>query len=254
MTIFRIKLNQNFTVISNAVVISKDLSLKAKGLYAYMISRPDDWDFSMAGLESCLKEGREAVRGALVELINNGIAKREKIRQEDGTFSWEITVFQDPSISQPSTGQPSTGLPSTVNKQQLNTDNQVMNTNKKTNTKKDFQYQRFKEFWDIFPKQRRGSEDNAIRAYKKAVTIKGATEEEIINGARKYAVSQEVRDLFAKGAASWLNDDRWKVDYSAKPCLGSQNKATGKKPDYMDTIGDGIRFALQSEENNIVHK
>lgn len=72
---------------------------------------------------------------------------------------------------------------------------------------------RFEEWWDLFPRQRRGSRQKAEEAYLKA--LKRATEQEIHDGTRRYAGSREVRDGYAKGAAAWLNDDRWTSDYSS---------------------------------------
>lgn len=71
---------------------------------------------------------------------------------------------------------------------------------------------RFEEWWNIFPKQRIGSKQKALAAYEKA--LRRATEEEIHDGTKRYAASREVRAGYAKGAAAWLNDDRWTSDYS----------------------------------------
>ena len=71
----------------------------------------------------------------------------------------------------------------------------------------------FAEFCQIFPKQRFGNKAKAEAAFKRALKRDSAAN--ILLGAREYADSDEVRDGFAKGAAAWLNDDRWKVDYRA---------------------------------------
>ena len=66
----KIKINKggNYTVISNHVLQNNNLSLKAKGLYAFMWSLPDTWDYSVSGLTKVLKEGRDAINEALKEL------------------------------------------------------------------------------------------------------------------------------------------------------------------------------------------
>lgn len=69
----------------------------------------------------------------------------------------------------------------------------------------------FLEFWARHPRQRRGNKQNAWRAWKQALTR--ASIGEITAGHIDYLASDEVRDGFAKGAAAWLNDDRWKSDY-----------------------------------------
>jgi hypothetical protein len=40
------KAGVNYTQVSNVVLSNKKLSWKAKGIYAYLFSKPDDWDFS----------------------------------------------------------------------------------------------------------------------------------------------------------------------------------------------------------------
>lgn len=69
----------------------------------------------------------------------------------------------------------------------------------------------FDEFWEMFPRQRRGSKEKAHRAWLKALTRSSAGD--IMIGLRDYVASDEVRDGFSKGAAAWLNDDRWASDY-----------------------------------------
>lgn len=80
---------------------------------------------------------------------------------------------------------------------------------------------RFDEWWSVFPKQRAGSKAKARQAYLKALTRD--TEENIHEGTRQYSGSDEVARGFAKGAAAWLNDDRWLNDYSAN----ANRKASG---------------------------
>lgn len=76
----------NFTVINNHVLQNKNLSLKAKGLYAFMWSLPPDWDYSVNGLVSVLKEGRDAINEALKELEREGYLVRS-ISRSGGKFS-----------------------------------------------------------------------------------------------------------------------------------------------------------------------
>lgn len=74
----KIQINRrnNFTMVSNHVLRNENLSLKAKGLYAYMWSLPDSWDYSVAGLTKVLKEGKSAINEALKELEHEGYLVR----------------------------------------------------------------------------------------------------------------------------------------------------------------------------------
>ena len=58
MSVFKIEKNNNYTVMSNYHLRDKNLSYKAKGLLSFMLSLPEDWDYSLAGLCSISKEGR----------------------------------------------------------------------------------------------------------------------------------------------------------------------------------------------------
>lgn len=76
----------------------------------------------------------------------------------------------------------------------------------------------FDEFWELYPKQRAGSKKKAMSSYKSA--LGRATKEQIIQGLKSYVVSDEVAKGFAKGAAAWLNDDRWLSEYT--PAKGNK--------------------------------
>ena len=50
MAVFRVEKNKGYTVMSNHHLRNKELSLKAKGLLSQMLSLPEDWDYTLAGL------------------------------------------------------------------------------------------------------------------------------------------------------------------------------------------------------------
>lgn len=72
----------------------------------------------------------------------------------------------------------------------------------------------FQEFWDHFPRQRRGSQQKALKAYRQALGERRTTENEIMKGLKNYEGSSDVQQGYAKGAAAWLNDDGWSNEYS----------------------------------------
>ena len=69
--VFKIEKNKNYTVMSNYHLRDKNLSLKAKGLLSFMLSLPEDWDYSINGLVSICKEEETAIKSALKELKIN---------------------------------------------------------------------------------------------------------------------------------------------------------------------------------------
>ena len=76
-----------FNRISRDVITNPDLSLKAKGLLTLILGFPDDWDFSLSGLQPFLKEGRESTLSAFKELIDKGYAVKESSREANGRFT-----------------------------------------------------------------------------------------------------------------------------------------------------------------------
>ena len=68
----RVHKTANFTVMSNYHFREKKMSLKAKGLLSLMLSLPEDWDYSVAGLTTLSKDGKDGVMTALAELEKFG--------------------------------------------------------------------------------------------------------------------------------------------------------------------------------------
>lgn len=132
MGVFRIEKTGNYTVMSNYHFKDKSISLKAKGLLSQMLSLPDDWDYTLKGLASINKEGKDAIRSAIKELENSGYVYRRQRYDAKGQFSHnEYFVFEYPDKIQkhiipplsenPSSENPTTDIPQTENPTQLNT-------------------------------------------------------------------------------------------------------------------------------------
>jgi hypothetical protein len=78
-----------FAQIANEFLNDKTLSLKAKGLFAYLYSKPEDWDFSMFRIKNDCTDGKASVRIGLKELENAGYLLRTK--QSDGRMHYHLT-------------------------------------------------------------------------------------------------------------------------------------------------------------------
>ena len=65
MAVFRVERNKGYTVMSNHHLRNKELSLKAKGLLSQMLSLPEDWDYTLAGLSFINREKIDAIREAI---------------------------------------------------------------------------------------------------------------------------------------------------------------------------------------------
>ena len=76
MAVFRVERNTGYTVMSNHHLRNKELSLKAKGLLSQMLSLPEDWDYTLAGLSHINREKIDAIREAVKELEKAGYIVR----------------------------------------------------------------------------------------------------------------------------------------------------------------------------------
>lgn len=72
MAVFRVERNRGYTVMSNHHLRNRDLTLKAKGLLSQMLSLPDNWDYTLAGLSRINRESIDAIRTAVWELEKAG--------------------------------------------------------------------------------------------------------------------------------------------------------------------------------------
>lgn len=110
-------------MISNVGLRDKNLSFKAKGLLAYMLSLPDDWVFYESEITKHATDGKHSVRAGLQELESNSYLVKNQSRDESGKFSNVEWILHDEPLSENrSTDNPPTEKPTTENQSLLNTD------------------------------------------------------------------------------------------------------------------------------------
>lgn len=99
MATIRVHKTKNYTVMSNTHLRDKNLSLKAKGLLSVMLSLPDNWDYSIAGLVAICKENETAVKSALSELKDNNyvaVTKENPTKSNGGRIKYTYEVYEEP--------------------------------------------------------------------------------------------------------------------------------------------------------------
>ena len=107
MSIMRVHKTGNFTVMSNYHFKEKKMSLKAKGLLSLMLSLPDDWNYSVSGLVTLSKDGKDSVMTALAELEKFGYLTRERVVNDKGQFDGiEYNIYEQPQKEIPSAEKP----------------------------------------------------------------------------------------------------------------------------------------------------
>lgn len=133
---------KGFTIIDNDIINDPRMHLKALGLFAYMWSKPDDWQFYISEIAAHFKDGESAVSSAMKELMELGYLKRTQNRK-DGKFSTYDYVLQEipkpknhssvPKGDLPKPEKPKSEKPIPENQGLLITDNtntDLNNTNK----------------------------------------------------------------------------------------------------------------------------
>lgn len=131
---FRKVLQDKFVQIDNRVAQYKGLSYAAKGLYSYMISLPEDWQFSeerLAKVEGC---GVGKIKSILKELFDIGLLKREFYKDEKGYNRAYYSIYDFDTLGNPTLENPTYENPTLENpmhyKENNNTNKIELKTNK----------------------------------------------------------------------------------------------------------------------------
>ena len=107
MPTIRIEKTRDYTVMANHHLRNKALSLKAKGLLSYMLSLPEDWNYTLSGLATSCKDGLDSVRQAVSELETHGYVVRSRIRDARGRLrDTEYVVYESPAPVKPALDEP----------------------------------------------------------------------------------------------------------------------------------------------------
>ena len=136
MAVFRVERNRGYTVMSNHHLRNKELSLKAKGLLSQMLSLPEDWDYTLAGLSLINKEKIDAIREAVRELERAGYIVRSRERDAKGRLrgaeyviyeqpqppTSDLPTLENPTLDNPTQEKPTLEKPTQENPTQLNKD------------------------------------------------------------------------------------------------------------------------------------
>lgn len=227
---------ESFTVLYNSMITDQRLSLKAKGLFAVMMSRPDDWEFSVSGLAAFAGVGKDTIRSTLAELEKVGYLIRAQAHDSGGKFAGNIYVLQD--TAPPLSGNPDDGKnrqrESTLSEnptQQKKDYNERKTKNtpippegavgKGTRKKADksvpaWKPERFEAFWGYYRDHARGEDrQGAAKAWDKL-----KPDDALIDAMARVLRRQTASEMWRRGvgipyAATWLNNKRWTDDTKA---------------------------------------
>ena len=184
MAVFRVERNTGYTVMSNHHLRNKELSLKAKGLLSQMLSLPEDWDYTLAGLSFINREKIDAIREAVKELERAGYIVRSRERVEKGRLRGadyvifeqpqtppvsDLPTLENPTLDNPTLEKPTLEKPTLENPTQLNKDRStkdLLNTDVSSTYSIPFQKEA------AAPPERKGNgytNMDAVRAYEEVI-------------------------------------------------------------------------------------
>lgn len=120
----------DFTQVGNKALRDKNLSLRAKGLYAYLYSKPKKWQFSGDRICGETKDGRKVCYATLLELEKNGYLHRNK--QSNGRMKYFLDI--DPTAPKGQQAQKPNALLGKLPFRQVAETGSISNTDLNTNT------------------------------------------------------------------------------------------------------------------------
>ena len=207
----------NFSIIPSSIFRHKDISVGATGLYCYLFSHKTDQQITVEFICGHFKEGKDAIRSKINELISTGYLERQRVT-ESGKFKGYNYILKanhkGPNLRR--------GKPMSDNPPQSNINN--IYNNKSNITQTDKMQKAFPHFVDLFDLRYQPKTDKQkrdwIQCLERSVKIDNYNLDEIY--------------LAVKNAR---NDDFWKNNFLTLLKLRNQDK-------------NGIMFIHRFIENN----
>lgn len=120
--------NVPFTQIANEVINDSRLSAKAKGVYVYLFSKPDNWQFSSDRMQNDFSDGKRAILSALSELEKFGYLSRKRL--QSGKMEYYLAHSQNAKTalgeSVPKTLKPLKAETAPINNKESNNNNKEL--------------------------------------------------------------------------------------------------------------------------------
>ena len=112
----------SYTKVANQVLEDATLSLKAKGLFAYLVKLPKDWKIRIVELAKHHKDSRDSIRTGIIELLEAGYLERLGRSRDKGQlkdYEYRINTDFQPRPEKPTLENPVQVKPSTENPVQV---------------------------------------------------------------------------------------------------------------------------------------
>ena len=132
----KLVIKNKYGVIPNELLNNPEVSLRAKGLFAFLQSKPENWKFSVERIASQLKEGKQAIRKALQALEKAGYLKRVLTYDDENKrlTGYDYILYGNPvRLDTSPTGFQSTGFPEDFSKKDTSKKDLVIKTKERKN-------------------------------------------------------------------------------------------------------------------------
>lgn len=243
---------KGFIVLYRDAAQDTRLTLEARGLFALMVSLPENWEYTVSGLAIKAGCGKDKVRRLLRELQTVGYLVREQGHDVGGKFASNVYILQDESpLSgntvnsenrqrlEPSTEKPLTDFATQKNKEENNKDlkeppkapkgaddSGKPRRSRKPKSVPTWQPEKFEGFWLAYPRDE--DRAKAVEQWDKLPLDKdladryGGDEEQLLHdmsvGLRRHLESREWRQgVGIPYAFRWLRDRRWTEKAKERP-------------------------------------
>ena len=105
-SIFRVEKNKDnpYIIMNKTILNDNQISWKAKGILAYLLSLPDDWQIYESEVASHSSDGLDSLSSGIKELIEQGYINRERKRNDNGQlkgyeYDWELGANEPNDIN-----------------------------------------------------------------------------------------------------------------------------------------------------------
>lgn len=215
------KINGNFVTTSAQVAQDKRLSWKARGIFLYLASMSDGWNFYVDEIAKHSPQGKRSLQSGLKELEEYGYLKRVRTHKPNGDLSslkWELH-YEPVELQKQNSSE--AVLLQKRNEPLINNNNnkyqETININNNKRNIKESQTSladRFEKLWKQYPKKQ--GKKVAFEAYKRAIK-KGVQDKDIelgIANYNKYIKITKKDYQYIKQGSTWFNQNCWDDEYN----------------------------------------
>ena len=200
-----------FTQIANEVLNSKLLTFKAKGIYSFMMSKPNGWNFTIRSMAKQVKDGEDGIRSGLRELREHGVIVYVKHTNGTGTYHLKavISSSKKPKLEKPvkalqhQNGEiPRRENPLKGKSTRISNKEPVVIKIRASNKDNSA----FDQFWNAYPKKKDKKKAQQIWNSRKLDSMADQLINDVILKTQK---DRSWIDGYAPYPTTYLNGDRW---------------------------------------------